>query len=152
MNKREIVRKQLDGKFILMQNAGDVIAPTNGWIHALRYALNMSLRQLGRKLSITPQGVKDIEEREKNGTVSLKVLRQVASAMNMKFIYGFIPEDGTLEAMIEKRASELAEKIVRRTSIHMNLENQAVSEERLKMAISEKAREINKELPKLLWD
>lgn len=152
MNKREIVRKQLDNKLVSLQQSGDVIPPASGWIYAFRYALNMSLRQLGHKLSITPQSVKEIEEREVNGTVSLKVLRQVASALNMKFYYGFIPEDRTLEAMIEKRATELAEKIVRRTSIHMNLEDQAVSEERLKVAISEKAKEITNELPKLLWD
>jgi len=152
MNKREIVRKQLDNKLVTLRKAGDVIPPASGWIYAFRYSLNMSMRQLGQRLSITPQSVKEIEEREKNGTVSLKVLRQVASALNMKFYYGFIPVGGTLEAMIEKRAVELAEKIVRRTSIHMNLEGQAVSEESLQMAITEKAKEINKELPKLLWD
>ena len=152
MNKRKIVREQLDGKLLSLQKAGDVIAPGSGWIHAFRYALNMSLRQLGNRLSITPQSVKEIEEREKNGTVSLKVLRQVASALNMKFYYGFIPADGTLEAMIEKRASELAEIIVRRTSIHMNLEDQAVSDESLLKAIAEKTIEIKNELPKLLWD
>jgi len=152
MNKRKIVRKQLDSKLLSLQQAGDVITPSSGWIYAFRYALNMSLRQLGQKLSITPQSVKEIEEREKSGTISLKVLRQVASALNMKFFYGFIPEEETLEAMIEKRAFELAENIVKRTSIHMNLEDQAVSEEILKMAISEKAAEITNEMPKLLWD
>jgi len=152
MKKREIVRKQLDDKLLSFRQAGEVVTPASGWIYAFRYALNMSLRQLGQQLSITPQSVKEIEEREKNGTVSLKVLRQVASAMNMKFFYGFIPEDKTLEAMIEKRAAYLAEIIVERTSIHMNLEDQAVSEERLKKAIAEKAKEITNDLPKLLWD
>ena len=100
MKKRDIVRKQLDYKLLMLQSAGKVIPPPSGWIYAFRYALHMSLRQLGEKLSITPQSVREIEEREKNGTVSLKVLRQVASAMNMKFVYGFLPEDGTLKAMI----------------------------------------------------
>lgn len=152
MKKREIVRNQLDSKLILFEQAGEVIPPASGWIFAFRYALHMSLRQLGQRLSITPQSVKEIEEREKNGTISLKVLRQVASALNMKFFYGFIPEDSTIEAMIEKRAVELAEKIVGRTSIHMKLEDQAVSKERLKKAISEKANEIKNDLPKILWD
>jgi transcriptional regulator with XRE-family HTH domain len=71
----------------------------------------MSLRQLGQRLSITLQSVKEIEKREKSGTVSLKVLRQVARALNMKFFYGFVPADITLEGMIEKRAAELAEEI-----------------------------------------
>ena len=37
--------------------------------------LSMSLRQLAQKLSITPQSVKEIEEREKNATISIKVLK-----------------------------------------------------------------------------
>ena len=152
MDKRLIVRKQLDSKLVSMQPAAEVITPASGWIYAFRYALNMSLRQLGQKLSITPQGVKDFEEREKSGTVSLKVLRQVASALNMKFFYGFMPEDGTLEAMIEKRAVLLAEKIVERSSIQMSLEDQTDSEESLKVAIAEMAIEFKKDLPKLLWD
>jgi predicted DNA-binding mobile mystery protein A len=152
MKKRDIVRKQLDNKLLSLQQAGEVVPPASGWIYAFRYALNMSLRQLGQRLSITPQSVRGIEEREINGTVSLKVLRQVATALNMKFFYGFVPQDETLEAMIEKRASELAEEIVKRASIHMSLENQAVSEENLKMAVYEKAEEIRNDVPKLLWD
>jgi predicted DNA-binding mobile mystery protein A len=124
MKKREIVRKQLDDKLLVFQNADSVVPPASGWVYALRFALNMSLRQLGQRLSITPQSVKEIEEREKNGTISLRVLRQVASALNMEFFYGFIPKDRTIEAMIEKRAFELAEK----------------------------AQELKTELPKLLWD
>jgi len=152
MKKREIARKQLDKKLLSFQPAGEVVPPASGWIYAFRYALNMSLRQLGQKLSITPQSVREIEEREKNGTVSLKVLRQVASALNMNFFYGFIPQDKTLDAMIEKRASELAEEIVKRASIHMSLEDQAVSDERLKIAIDEKTEKIRNDVPKLLWD
>lgn len=152
MDKRAIIRNQLDDKLINLQNAGDVVPPASGWIYAIRYAINMSLRQLGQRISITPQSVKEIEEREKNGTVSLKVLRQVASAMNMKFIYGFIPEEQSLEGMIEKRAAEMAEIIVDRASIQMSLEDQRVSDERLKRAIDNKAREIIEKVPKMLWD
>jgi predicted DNA-binding mobile mystery protein A len=152
MEIRKIVRKQLDDKLISFQQAGEVIPPASGWIYAFRYALNMSLRQLGQRLSITPQSVKEIEEREKKGTVSLKVLRQVASALNMKFVYGFIPDEKTLTAMVEKRAALLAEKIVERSSIQMNLEDQSVSEESLQVAIAEMAEEFTKDLPKLLWD
>lgn len=152
MNKREIVRKQLDSKLLLLHQAAEVVPPANGWIFAFRYALNMSLRQLGQRLSITAQSVKEIEEREKSGTVSLKVLRQVAQALNMKFFYGFIPANKTLEGMIEKRAAELAEEIVKRASIQMNLEDQGIADESLKNSVAEKAREITTASLKLLWD
>ena len=54
--------------------------------------------------------------------------------------------------MIEKRAEELAMEIVHRTSVSMNLEDQKPNDARLKKAISEKAEEFNRNIPKYLWD
>jgi predicted DNA-binding mobile mystery protein A len=112
----------------------------------------MSLRQVAFRMGITSQSVREIEQREKEGTVSLKVLRQFGKAMNLKFIYGFIPEKGKLEDMIEKRAYELAKEIVGRTSVSMNLEDQGNSQVRIKKAVSEKADDIIREMPRYLWD
>jgi predicted DNA-binding mobile mystery protein A len=152
MDTRKLLQKQLDDKLVCFQKAYDVVPPSTGWIHAFRKALNMSLRQLAQRISITPQSVREIEERERNGTVSLKVLRQVATALDMKFVYGFVPREQSLDAMIEKRARELAEKLVERTSIHMSLEDQKVSDEGLKRIIEDKTREFVEEVPKMLWD
>jgi predicted DNA-binding mobile mystery protein A len=152
MDKRLIVRKQIDDKIVMLRDAGNLIPPASGWIYAIRYAINMSLRQLGNRLSITPQSVKEIEEREKNGTISLKILMQVASAMNMKFVYGFIPGDQSLDGMIEKRAREMAETIVKKASIQMSLEDQKVSDDQIERAVYQKAREFKDKVPKLLWD
>lgn len=152
MDKREIIRNQLDDKMLALVEAGNVVQPSTGWIYAIRYSINMSLRQLGKRLSITPQSVKEIQDREMNGTISIKVLRQVAVALNMKFVYGFIPMEQTLKGMIEKRAGELAEIIVKRTSIHMTLEDQGLSEKQIKRAVEAKVREIREEVPKMLWD
>ncbi len=152
MDKREMIRNQLDDKIVCFLKAGEVVPPDSGWIHAFRQALNMSLRQLAQRLSIAPQSVREIEVRERNGTVSLKVLRQVAMALNMRFVYGFVPEEMSLEGMIEKRAMELAEMLVERTSIQMSLEDQKVSDEGLKRTIDKKARELSEKVPKILWD
>lgn len=152
MDKRVIIRNQLDDKIIMLQTAAGAIPPSSGWIYAIRYGINMSLRQLGQRLSITPQSVKEIEEREKQGTISLVVLRRVAKALNMSFVYGFIPNDQTLEGMIEERASELAEILVNKASIQMSLEDQGLSEDRLKRAVDQKARELRDKVPKTLWD
>ena len=152
MNKRKLIREQLDSKIIKFKELDKVAVPPNGWIHSIRQAINMSLRQLGQRLSITPQSVKEIEEREKNGTISLKVLKQVALALNMHFVYGFIPKDKTLEGMIEKKAEEIAQKIVERTSIQMSLEDQKNSEKRIKKAVKEKTEKLKNELAKMLWD
>jgi len=152
MDKRAITRDQLDQKIGMLRNAGEVVPPPSGWIYALRYALNMSLRQLAQRLSITPQSVKEMEEREKHGTISLMLLRRVAAALNMRFVYGFIPIDQTLEGMIEKRAKEMAEIMIERASIQMTLEDQEVSEDRIQRAVDQKARELREKVPKILWD
>ena len=152
MKKKKLILEQLDNKIIKLSILNDVVPPSNGWVHAIRQAINMSLRQLGERMSITPQSVKEIEQRERNGTVSLKVLNQVASALRMNFVYGFIPQDQTLEGMVERRAQELASKIVERASIQMGLEEQRNTDERLSKAIKDRAEELKRELPRYLWD
>lgn len=152
MKKRKLILAQLDKKLVQFYNLEKVVVPPNGWIYSIRKGINMSLRQLGQRLSITPQSVKEIEEREKNGTISLKVLNQVASALDMYFVYGFIPKDKTLAKMVESRAFELAKQIVERASIQMNLEDQKIDEIRLRQAVKEKAEELSQEIPSILWD
>jgi predicted DNA-binding mobile mystery protein A len=112
----------------------------------------MSLRQLGAKLSIVPQSVKEIEEREANGTITLNSLQEVARALDMQLVYGFVCKHESLEQMIEKRAKELATEIVMRTNNTMALEDQQNSKERIAQAIAQKTAEIKDEMPKYLWD
>jgi predicted DNA-binding mobile mystery protein A len=152
MKTKKLIREQLDNKIARFKDLEDVVIPPQGWIYSIRQGINMSLRQLGQRMSITPQSVKEIEEREKNGTISIKVLKQTAAALDMKFVYGFIPKEKTLEGMIQKRAEKLARSIVERTSNQMDLEDQKVTSERLKKAIKDKAAELKDETPKLLWD
>ena len=152
MNKKKLIIDQLDNKLAKLSALQDIALPSNGWIYSIRTALGMSLRQLGNLLNITPQSVKDIEKREKAGTVSIKVLKQAARVLNMKFVYGFIPENKTIDKMIEDRATKLASEIVKRTSASMLLEDQQNSEERIEAAIKETALELKNKLPRYLWD
>ena len=152
MKKQKLIIEQLDRKLVKFSELEEIAIPPNGWIYSIRTALRMSLRQLGKMLNITAQSVKEIEEREKIGTVSLKVLRQVGSALNMKLVYGFIPQSKTIDKMIEERAFQIAREIVLRTSANMRLEDQENTEERIIAAINEKAMELKQEIPKYLWD
>jgi len=152
MNKQKLIKDQLGKKFAALLNVADIDTPASGWVHAIRMALKMSLRQLGQRLKISAQSVKEIEQREQASTVSLKVLRQVGAALNMKFVYGFIPMEGSLEVMIENRAHKLAREIVLRTSTSMALEDQENRPERIEQAIAEKTNEIVATMPRYLWD
>ena len=152
MIKQKLIIEQLDKKIIKFSELNNIEIPSTGWTKAIRTALKMSLRQLGIKMNITAQSVKEIEEREKNGTVSINVLRQVGQVLQLKFVYGFIPKNKTLKNMIEERAQQLAEEIVERTSISMKLEDQENQPERIKNAIKEKTKTIIDEMPKQLWN
>ena len=152
MKQQVLILEQVDKKILLLKKVEDLSIPSTGWIKAIRKALGMSLRQLGEMMGITAQSVKEIEEREMNSTISLKVLKQFGRAMNMKLVYGFIPSGETLDDMISRRALDIAKEIVQRTSASMKLEDQENDPERIERAINEKARKIKDEMPKYLWD
>ena len=152
MKTQILILEQTDRKIFQLKRSGRIIVPPTGWLYAIRKSLGMSLRQAGSRMGITAQSVREIEERQKGGTISLRVLKDAGAALGLRFVYGFIPEAGSLEKMIEARALELATEIIRRTSVNMKLEDQEVSPARLRKAVREKAGEIIHEMPRYLWD
>ncbi|MEJ7692729.1 mobile mystery protein A [Daejeonella sp.] len=152
MAKRNLELQHLSAKISAFSNLQKVAIPPTGWIKAIRTALGMSLRQLGNKLSITKQSAQDIEKREKDGSITLRSLREAATALDMQLVYGFVPNDGTLDALIENKARELASQIVLRTSNSMKLEDQENTRRRIDQAIIEKTLSLKNEMPKILWD
>ena len=152
MGKNSLQLQQLNSKMLGFASLKQVAMPPTGWIKAIRTAIGMSMQQLGNKLNVSRQGVMDIEKREKDGSITIKSLREIARAMDMQLVYGFVPNDGSLDALIEKRATELATQIVMRTANTMKLEDQANSKKRIETAIRERAAAIKNEMPKILWD
>lgn len=148
----KLVIRQLDKRMHTLHPLQQVEHPKDGWINLIRKTLNMSLQQLGVRLSVTPQGVKKIEKNEAKGSITINSLREAADVLDMKLVYGLVPKDDSLEKMIEKRAAEMARKIVMRTSTTMKLEDQENSEQRIKEAIAEMTEELKREMPKTLWD
>ncbi|GGF22059.1 mobile mystery protein A [Flavobacterium limi] len=151
-NQKKLLLEQLDRKLQVFKESEKVIIPEKGWIYSIRTALNMTLEQLGTRINMTKQGVKKIEEREATGAITLKSLKEAGNALNMKFVYGFVPKDQTLENLVDYKALELSKKIVLRTSNNMKLENQGNSDEQISKAIKELANEIKREMRRSLWD
>jgi len=152
MSKKSLQLQQLNNKMLKFATLKQVAVPPTGWIKAIRTAFGMSMQQLGNKLSVTRQGIMDIEKREIEGSITIKSLKELGRALDMQLVYGFVPNDGSLDALIERRANELATKIVLRTSNTMTLEDQGNSKYRINKAIKERAEEIKNEMPKILWD
>ena len=151
-NQKKLLLEQLDRKLKPFQEIKSIQVPQRGWIHMIRTTLNMTLQQLGQRLNITKQGMQDIEEREGSGSVTIKSLKEVGNALDMQFVYGFVPNQNSIEKLVELKARELAKKIVLRTNHNMRLENQGNSEENIKQAIDELANEIKREMRRSLWD
>jgi len=152
MNKNKLQIEQLELKIKVYAPITKIAIPPTGWIKAVRLALGMSLQQLAKRILITKQSVQEMEQREKDGSISLKSLREAARALDMELVYGFVPKDGSLDALIDRKARELASQIVSRTSNTMKLEDQENSETRLKKAIEQRADILKQQLPKMLWD
>jgi len=149
---KKLLIEQLDRKLKPFAGTEKVIVPSQGWINSIRVSLNMTLEQLGNKLKITRQGVKNIEVSESLGKVSLKSMKEIGAALEMQFVYGFVPKNGSLENLVNTKAEELAKKIVLRTSQNMKLENQGNTNEQIKRAINDLAIELKREMNKSLWD
>ncbi|HQT92061.1 MAG TPA: mobile mystery protein A [Candidatus Kryptobacter bacterium] len=149
---RKLMIEQLDKKLEKFAELKKIQVPSGGWINAIRTALNMSLAQLGRRLKMTSVGAKGIEDRERDGGITLKKLIEVGRALDLDFVYGFVPRESSIDKMIEKRAEQVAREIVMRTSHNMKLEDQENSEERLEQAIKDRAETLKREVPKHLWD
>ncbi|MGA8263928.1 MAG: mobile mystery protein A [Ignavibacteriaceae bacterium] len=149
---KKLALEQIDRRIKQFSKYSEINIPVEGWIYSIRQALGISLKQLGKKMQLTPAGVKEMEKREKNSSVTIKSLKDFASALELKFVYAFIPKEGSLEKMIEKRALEIAKQIVLKTSHSMALEDQQNVPSRIKKAIKDRAQQIKNEMPKYLWD
>ncbi len=151
-NKKTLLIEQLDQKLQPFQETVTILVPEKGWINAIRTTLNMTMEQLGNKLNITRQGVKKIEESEAKGSISINSLKEIGKAMDLKLVYGFVPNDGTIDNLIAIKARTLAQKIVSRTNHNMKLEDQGISEDKIEQSISDLAAEIKREMKKSLWE
>jgi len=150
-NERLLLVEQIDRKLAGFRDVKDMAPPPDGWLRAVRIALGMSLRQFGGRMRMTPQSAKELEVREASGSITLRSLREAAGALGMRLVYGLVPIDGSIDAMIERRAEQLAKEIVLRTSASMKLEDQENSPARLKKAVKQRAAMIKEEMPRYLW-
>ncbi|MFZ1664733.1 MAG: mobile mystery protein A [Flavobacteriales bacterium] len=150
-NLRNLFVKQLDQRYAALRPVIRT-APDMGWLRSLRMGLGISLQQVADRQGVSKQQVSQAEKREADGTLTINSLRSTAEAMDMELFYVLVPKDGSLQKLIERRARRLAEEIVLSTNQTMKLEGQAVSEERLKQAIEEQTEDLQREIPKRLWD
>ncbi len=57
----------------------------------VRLALGMNSETLGRRLGISPQGVRRLEQSEAEGSISLNTLTKIANGLNCDVRYVLVP-------------------------------------------------------------
>ena len=152
MNTRKLQLEQLEQKIRAFKGVENSVPPSVGWIKTVRVSLGMTLQQLAGRLLVSKQNVSVMEAREAEGAITLKSLREVANALDMHLVYGFVAKDGSVDHLIDRKARALATQIISRTSTTMRLEDQENNPNRLERAIQERMILIKNELPKSLWD
>ena len=126
--------------------------PRIGWLRTVRLTLGMSMRQLGDRLGISPQAVAQLEEREAQGTVTLDSLQNAARAMDMKLVYVLLPEEGSIESMVEARALQLAREYVSDAVQDLTEQEREQAQDRLEKAVLIKALELRGNMGRRFWD
>lgn len=118
--RKDILKEidKLDSTFVKYGVLKTISTPKKGWIREIREAYNISLKSFGKRFekSISPQAVSDLEKNELNGNITLNTLRKAGKAMNLKLVYGFVPEGESLRQdifayMKEKYKDELEEDL-----------------------------------------
>ena len=124
--------------------------PAGGWIRAIRTAIGMSARQLAQRMGVSQQALSRLEGKEANDAVTLKSLRRAAEAMNCKVVYALVPEEGSLQDLIEAQAFKKAKELVAAVDHTMILEAQGVGD--VKEKTRQVASEIAENLNSSLWE
>ena len=72
--------------------------------------------------------------------------------MNMQVVYAIVPKGvSTISELIQQKAEKMAKEIVMITNKTMSLEDQKISESRIKNSIKEISKELT-DNPEKLWD
>ena len=128
-----------------------LFVPSEGWIRTVRTALGMSGAQLGRRLGVTRASVSNTEKAELNGGVTLKAMQQMAEGMGCRFVYAIVPEKN-IEDVVYHRAMEKAREQIKAASVHMALEEQSLTNDKLEAEIKRLADEMLNKTSSGLWN
>jgi len=143
--------EQLDASLVRFAPLRDLQPPKKGWIRAIRDALGMSGRQLGRRMGVSKMWVGDMERLEASGATTLKTLRRAAEAMDCVLVYAIVPNT-TLKETLLKQARQKVRQDMARAAHTMALEDQALAKDEAAKATEAAAASLLHKLPKTFWD
>ncbi|MBZ5523848.1 MAG: mobile mystery protein A [Acidobacteriia bacterium] len=104
----------------------DSSRPQRGWIRAIREATGITMREMGKRLGKAPSLAAYLEKSEAEYRITLANLREAADALGCQLVYAFVPREGSVQGLSDKRARAKATENVRAVEHTMALEDQAV--------------------------
>lgn len=150
MSTGQLKLRQLNRQLAVLRD-NVLLPPRGGWIREIRESLGMSLSQLAKRLGVSQQAVTQYQKNEASGSITLATLRKTAAALECELVYALVPKADITE-LRERRAYEVANRVLGRVAQSMVLENQGVSEQEIEQQAQDLARQILEEQPRHLWD
>lgn len=148
--EREQVRAQVANAAAALEH---ISIPRQGWIKSIRIALGMSGAALSRRLGGGRTRAANLERYERDERLSLKSMREAASAMGCRFVYAIVPPQGeSVESLLEAQAERRAKRIVRGASVHMALEAQQLGVRETSAEVERLKTQLLNEMPRDFWD
>lgn len=144
-----LMREQLEQKLRPLRSK--TLPPVGGWIRAIRTSLGLTATQMAKKLHITLPSYTRLEEAEVSRKITLTSLRKISDALDCNLVLAFVPKK-PLPTILAERAYHTAEKIVRRSSLHMALEDQGTKKKFQKKQIEKLAEEMIRKTDKKIWE
>lgn len=146
---RDLARAQLDRRLDQIRSAIPALrCPQGGWINGLRTALGMTQADLAHRIGISRQAVSQMEQRESDGSVTLRALEKAAQALDSQLVYAIVPVR-PIGQMLEERVLRRARQMMDSVRHTMRLEDQEPDSD-----LEERTMELAKELlaaPTRLW-
>ncbi len=147
---KKLMRDQVQESLNNFSDLAHKAIPPKGWIRTIRDTLGMSSQVLAKRLNCTRVNVTAMERREKNGTISLEMLEQVAKSLDCKLVYCLVPLE-SLDKILEKQARVIAKKRIRSINHSMKLEQQGLNQKQLQTQEEDLVQELLRGDSKKLW-
>lgn len=143
--------EQLDATLAQYAWLRNLQPPRRGWIRAIRDALGMSGRQLGKRMDVSKMWVGDMERLEATGGTTLKTLRRAAEAMDCVLVYALVPKTTLKDTLLKQARRKIRQDMIR-ASHTMALEDQALTKDEIAKATEITAASLLNKIPKTFWD
>jgi predicted DNA-binding mobile mystery protein A len=145
------VIRQIDRYLAPWYKVVDYYQPKRGWVQTIRKSLGMTTTQLASRLGVSRSRVKAIERTEKEDALTLRTLRECATALNCTFVYALVPNT-SLEDMLKQQATKIATQILNQVSHSMSLEDQGVDKKEAQAQLNDMINELLMGNLKHLWE